>query len=100
MVEKHISILNFIEKLKLEVNFNLFTIVDYWDGDLCAIGLMKDKKLIYISTFNYLKSEEPMYYFELELIDESDIHNINVVKVGEAISEDKLKDEIKQFFDV
>lgn len=41
-------------------------VVDYWDGDLCAIGIAhKDqpRRLIYISTFNQAPG---YYYYECE----------------------------------
>lgn len=40
-----------------------FKIKDYWDGDLCAIGLTdnEEKHLVYISTYN-----EKGYYVSLE----------------------------------
>ncbi len=70
-MEKDITILKLIERLKLTINFNLVEVVDYWEADLCAIGLIKGNKLIYISTFNYLGKQELMYDFDLEIIDKT-----------------------------
>jgi len=100
MIEKNISVINFFERLKLEVNFDLIKVVDYWDADLCSIGLMKDRKMIYLVTSTYVNSVKPMYDYDLELIDENDFKNVNVVKEGRYISEDKLIDEIKEFFSI
>lgn len=41
IMKRDITILKLIERLKLVINFTLLEVVDYWDADLCAIGLMK-----------------------------------------------------------
>lgn len=99
-MEKDITILKLIERLKLIINFSLLKVVDYWEADLCAIGLMKGNKLVYISTFNYIENEELMYDFDLEIIEENDKEKISVLKVGRNVSENDLVDEIKLFLDV
>ena len=99
-MEKDITILKFIERLKLIINFTLLEVVDYWEADLCAIGLLRGNKLVYISTFNNVENEESMYDFDLEIIDESDKEKFDVVKVGRNISEAELVCEIKLFLDV
>jgi hypothetical protein len=99
-MEKDRTILKFIEKLKLTVNFNLLKVVDYWEADLCAIGLTKEDRLVYISTFNYIENEELMYDFDLEIINENDNGKISVIKVGRNVSEDELVSVIKYFLEV
>lgn len=99
-MKKDITILNFIERLKLIVNFTLLKVVDYWEADLCAIGLMRGNKLVYISTFNYAENEEVMYDFDLEIIDENDKENFCVIKVCRNVTEDELVNEIKHFLEV
>lgn len=99
-MDKDITILEFIERLKLIINFTLLEVVDYWEADLCAIGLIRGNKLVYISTFNNVENEESMYDFDLEIIDESDKEKFDVVKVGSNISEAELVCEIKLFLDV
>lgn len=42
-----------------------FTRADHWEGDLTAIGLQKDNKLIYVSC--YSKSD---YFYECEILKE------------------------------
>lgn len=96
-MEKDITILKLIERLKLTINFNLVEVVDYWEADLCAIGLIKENKLIYISTFNYLENQELMYDVDLEVIDENNKERINVVRVGRNVSEMELVNEVKLF---
>lgn len=99
-MEKDITILKLIERLKLIINFSLLKVVDYWEADLCAIGLMKGNKVVYISTFNYTENEDLTYDFDLEIIDENDKEKISVLKVGRNVSENDLVDEIKLFLDV
>jgi hypothetical protein len=67
-VEKDSSILKLIERLKLVINFTQLEVIDYWDADLCAIGLKKGNRLVYISTFNYIEKNESGYDFDLEII--------------------------------
>lgn len=99
-MEKDITVLKFIEKLKLIINFTLLEVVDYWEADLCAIGLIKGNKLVYISTFNYIENEELMYDFDFEIIDENDKEKISIIKAGRNVSEDELVNEIKVFLEV
>jgi hypothetical protein len=99
-MEKDITILKFIERLKLIINFNLLEVVDYWEVDFCAIGLIKDNKLVYISTFNYAERQELMYDFDLEIIHENDKEKYDVVRVGRNVSEIELISEIKIFLHV
>jgi hypothetical protein len=99
-MKKDITILKFIERLKLNINFTLLEVVDYWEADLCAIGLMKENKLIYVSTFNYVQNKEPMYDFDLEIIEGNDKEKLNVVRIGRNVSETELVNEIRVFLNV
>ena len=96
-MEKDITILELIERLKLSVNFTLLEIVDYWEADLCAIALKKENRLVYISTFNYADKKELYDDFDLELIDENDKEKFKVIKTRRNASEDDLVNEIKLF---
>lgn len=99
-MEKDVTILKLIERLKLIINFTLLKVVDYWEVDLCAIGLAKGNKLVYISTFNYVDGEELMYDFDLEIFDENNEEKISVVKARRGASEEELVDDIKLFLGV
>jgi hypothetical protein len=99
-MEKDITIIRLIEKLKLNINFTLVEVIDYWDADRCAIGLKRDNQLVYISTFNYVGNNRLKYDFDLEIIDESDQEKIKVVKSGRKVSETELVNEIKLFLKV
>lgn len=99
-MEKDITILKLIERLKLIINFSLLKVVDYWEADLCAIGLMKGNKLVYISTFNYAENEELMCDFDLEIIDGRNNKKLDVVKIGRSVSEAELVKEIKLFLEM
>ena len=103
-MQKDKTILNLIEKLKSVTNFTLLEFVDYWDADLCAIGLKKRDRLVYISTYNYvsnnLKNDEISYDFDFEIIDESNKENLNVVRRGRNVSEAEFINEVKLFLEV
>ena len=99
-MEKDITIQKLIERLKLIINFDLIEVVDYWEADLCAIGLIRENKVVYISTFNYSENEDLMYDFDLEIIDEDDKRKFKIVRVGRNVSEAELVSEIKLFLDV
>jgi putative N-acetylmannosamine-6-phosphate epimerase len=98
--EKDKTITELINKLKLVINFNLIDIVDYWDADLCAIGLKKGNRLVYISTYGYIHDEKIKYDFDLELINETSEDKIEVVKEGRGVSEIDLAAEIVMFFGI
>ena len=99
-MEKDRTIVELIERLKLLINFALIEIVDYWDADLCAIGLKKGDKVVYISTFNSIENEELNYDFDLEKIVEKDKEKIEVMRVGRNVSEAELVREINLFFEL
>lgn len=73
--------------------------IDFWEADLCAIGLKKQQKVIYISTWAYrFNSQEDMkYYVEFELIDNTSLETLEVVKQLDGISLEYLIQEIKDF---
>lgn len=52
-MKKDRSLIDLIEKLKLRMNFNRAEIVDYWDGDMCSIGLKREERLVYLSSYNF-----------------------------------------------
>jgi hypothetical protein len=99
MINKDKSIINLIERLKLIINFSLVQIVDYWEADLCAIGLKKDDKLIYISTYSY-DVNNMKYDYDLEIINKEREDNINVIKEVRSVSENKLVKDIKSFLEI
>jgi hypothetical protein len=41
ITEKDKAITDLLEKLKLITDFHLVEVVDYWEGDNCAIGLKR-----------------------------------------------------------
>ena len=99
-MEKDKTILEFIEKLKLKVNTELFEIIDYWDADLCAIGLKKGNRLIYLSTYNYILEDIIKYDFHFEIIDKLQKDKIQILKEGRAVSEDEIFCEVRAFLAV
>lgn len=96
-MKKDITIINLIERLKSEFNFNLIKIIDYWESDLCAIGLKKGNRLVYISTFNYIDNKDSKFDFDLEIVDKFNLDKIELVKEIRGASETDLIKEIKSF---
>jgi hypothetical protein len=97
-MEKDKTILELIKRLKIHLDADHLEIIDHWDSDLCAIGLGKDSRLIYISTYNYLNMIPIRYDYDLELINESDETKINVLKSCTGVLEEELLAEITSFF--
>lgn len=96
-MKKHISITRLLERLKLEIDFDAIDLVDYWEADLCAIGLKQGNRLIYISTFNYLTSKEPGFDVDFEILDGMATENLKAVKTGRNVSEAELINEIRVY---
>ena len=96
-MKKHISITRLLERLKLEIDFDAIDLVDYWEPDLCAIGLKKGNRLIYISTFNYLTSKEPGFDVDFEILDGMATENLKAVNTGRNVSEAELINEIRVY---
>jgi len=99
-MEKDKTILNFIEKLKLMLDFTLLKVVDNWSSDLCAFGLQKGNKLVYISTFNFVDKSVVKYDYDLELIDGLDETKIKILKEGRGVIEEELIEELRGFLEV
>lgn len=74
-------------------------LVDFWEADLCAIGLKRGQKVIYISSwdFRFRALEEMMYYIEFELIEEGSLETKEVVKQISGVSREDLLLYIKEF---
>jgi hypothetical protein len=94
---KHKTIINFLTKIKNEINFNSILIVDYWEADLCAIGLRNNNKLIYISTYNYCNEITIKFDYICEIIDNEEA--IMVVDKGVCISELEIFNTIRLFLE-
>jgi hypothetical protein len=106
MVNKDISINKVVGKLleyfgqdTFERNTlnNKHEFIDFWEGDLFAIGLKKQEKVIYISTYGFDSQEDMKYYVEFELIDNTSLETLEVVKQLDGISLENLIQEIKDF---
>ena len=82
---------NIIEKLEEKD----LEIVDYWDADLCAIGLKKkgeSKRLVYVSSYG----ESPEYFcLEFEEIDRC---SFQVVNRYENVHETDILEKVAEFF--
>jgi hypothetical protein len=99
-MKKDKTILDFVDRLKVNPTLTGLTLVDNWPSDLCAIGIQKGDKLVYISTFNFIDESDIKYDYDLEHIDKSDNSNIIVVKEGRGVTEQHLITELKSFLGV
>jgi hypothetical protein len=75
--------------------------IDFWEADLCAIGFKKNNKVIYIYSFNALKTNKTIleYYSEFEKIDEDTLETLSIEKVFEKIYIEDLIKEMNTFLD-
>jgi hypothetical protein len=95
-MEKDKTITDFVDRLHVAADTTLVQFVDYWDGDLCAIGIRRGDRLVYICTFN----RENDYYYELEILDDNEIDKMTVLQEGDGVSEKVLISIIKEFLSI
>lgn len=94
------TIFDLLERLKLQTKFEKIEIIDHWDGDLCAIGLKKGIRMVYVNTFNITDDRTDGYDFDLELLNEQQPDELNVLKEGRHVTEEELIAVIKMFLDI
>lgn len=97
---KDFSITSILEELRKRTQFHLVEIVDNWDGDLCAIGLKKDNKLVYISTYNYTDEREMLLDYDFELIQEPIEIPLNVLKEVRGSDFQSFLKDLQSFLDI
>jgi hypothetical protein len=80
---------------------NYFALVDFWEGDNYALGLRKNEKLIYISTWNFkdCPENEPLFYIEFELVDSTTFSTLKIEKMLNGVNKSELISEIQRFVD-
>lgn len=90
-LQKDETILEVIKKLFDKFGESNFQLTDYWEADLCAVGIknVTDRKyLIYISTFN---CPIGFYFVEVEKSDsETDLADYSIVEKFEKTDFDQL----------
>ena len=100
MMVKDNIIMSFMTRLKSIIDFNLVEIVDYWDGDLLAIGIKRGCNLVYLAANKSINSRLITYDFDFEIINEDQIDNIKVIKESRNVSERETIDEIREFLNI
>jgi hypothetical protein len=98
-MNKHKTIVALLDKISLSVNLDLVEIVDYWNADLCAIGIRKENRLVYISNYNYLNEKQIKFDYDFELIAEGDKKG-TIIKENRNVSDDELITDMKKFLDI
>ncbi|MCS3800988.1 hypothetical protein [Niastella sp. OAS944] len=94
---KHKTILDLIEKLKHQTDFDKAEIIDHWDALLCSIGIKKGIRMVYIDSSNFSDGRIDGYDYDLEILHEEQPDNINVIKEGRNVTEQEIISVIKAF---
>ncbi|WP_338286849.1 hypothetical protein [Luteolibacter sp. LG18] len=97
-MEKHLTILQFIEQISPLVDSLACSFIDHWDADLCAIGLTDGCHLIYVNTCRHLEIHPVRYDYDIEVITEPETGIGKVIREGEGVSLEDLKMEIRNRF--
>jgi hypothetical protein len=100
VINKHKNIIALIDKISQSVNLDLVEIVDYWSADLCAIGIRKENKLIYISSYNFSNEKQLKFDYDLELIEAKGNNKGIVIKEGRNANDDEVITELKKFLEI
>ena len=90
MMAKDESIIRLLDDLRPESHG--WVVVDYWDGDRCAVGIgsrREPERLVYISTH---RKDAGRFYFEAEAPDSGMEVGYRVVARGEDVSFEELLD--------
>jgi hypothetical protein len=83
-----------------ELGIDYFEKIDFWDSDNYAIGLKKEEKIIYISTWNFrnLDAASIKYYAEFEIIDLTSLETLETKKILDAATKEELVVEVVLFY--
>jgi hypothetical protein len=87
-------------KLIEEFGADFFSITDYWDADLCAIGLRHEKTVVYLCCWENggFSETNPRYYLEIEE-DTNEDKSLTLLVVEHTTSENVLG-AMRDFFGV
>lgn len=99
-MEKHKTLVAILKKLESKSDFSKVEFVDYWDGDLCAIGFKRGNRLVYLSSWNFADGVTKGYDYDFELINENESDKLNVLKEARDVSEDEVMADIKAFLEI
>ena len=99
-LEKHLSILLLLDRLRSDLGSAAFAVVDHWDADHCAIGLAHPSNhqiLVYVSTFH---KETGQYDYELELPPVSEVELYSCAGRAESSTYEELLGVIRSHLKV
>lgn len=100
MMVKDKIIMRFITRLESIIDFNLVEIVDYWDGDLLAIGIKRGSKLVYLAVNKSTNGRSITYDYDFEIINVNQVDDIDVIKEVRNMSEHETIEEIRNFLNI
>lgn len=83
-MNKHATINDLLEVIRAKTALDESCLVDYWDADLCAVGIKWGDRLMYVSTFNHVNAATPMYDYEISLLDPTGIEVRSLVEMKTA----------------
>lgn len=97
---KEESILTIYNAIINELGIDYFEKTDFWDSDNYAIGLKKEEKNIYISTWNFRNLDATLmkYYAEFEIIDVMSLETLETKKILDAATKEELVEEVVLFY--
>ena len=98
-MKKDKTLLALLDKLKSKADFDKVEFVDYWDGDLCAIGFKRGVRLVYLSSWTFADGINEGYDYDFELLNEQS-DKLNVLKEARNVSEEELIADIKEYLDI
>ena len=93
-MNKHKSVINFLNFVDAKFGENIFTIVDYWNIK-DAIGLTYKNKLIFINRY-----KNKQFFYECELHSTDDMETEYKVYDSGTATEKQLLDIMSKFFDI
>lgn len=94
------SIIELIKNLEILFEPGKFEMVDYWDADLCAIGLLQGKKLVYICSFAYASEGIIKYDYDFEIRDKKIHDETEVIKRVRGVSTQALIEDVRDFLEL
>lgn len=89
MIRKDRTIRELLSVIKERTPITDANLVNYWDGDLFAIGIQIKDRLIYILTFNHRNKHTQLYDYEVERTDTNG-ETMELLKEASGVSQEEI----------